>query len=176
MGTLASDGGGRYRRVMRSVSVVITLALTALLAGCRAAPVRTTVALTASPVADADFGDAVGVRGVIRVGQTYTGGTLLPDATIVLAPVAGGSGTERRTRSDAQGRFELRGVPAGVYTIVVTIPRDTTTVTYTVTAALRPVQLSIPTHGGRVDIELLARYLPGSSRLFTAVDLISPER
>ncbi len=123
---------------------------------------------------DASFTEGTGIRGVILVGQTYTGGVPLADAVIVLAPVAGTEGREHQARSDAEGRFEVRGIPAGAYSISVTLPRDTSSVTRTVTAALRPVQLSIPGSGGRLDVELLARYLPGSSRLITAVDLISP--
>ncbi len=149
------------------------LAAAALLTACGApTPNRSIIALTPAPHSDAAFRDGVGVRGRIVIGETFLRSVALDSAAIQLTPV--GPGQPVSGRSDSTGTFTLGAVPAGVYTITVWVPRDTVMVAKTVTARLRPVELTIPAGGGRLELVFLARFLPGSARLVTAVDLIEP--
>ncbi len=148
------------------------LFLSAALAACAPTPNRSIIALAPTPAADPDFREAVGVRGRVVIGETYLRATALDSATIQLTPV--GAGTAITGYSDARGGFSLGAVAAGVYTITVSIPRESGVVVKTVTTRLRPIELTLPAGGGRLDLVLLVRYLPGSARLITAVDLVEP--
>jgi hypothetical protein len=148
------------------------LTLAVAVAACAPTPNRSLIAVAPSPISDAQYRDGVGIRGRIVIGETYLRSTALDAAMITFSPV--GAGAAIMGRSGADGAFTLGPVPAGVYTIIVGVPRDTGVVEKTVTTRLRPVQLTIPPGGGRLDLALLVRYLPGSTRSITAVDLVEP--
>jgi hypothetical protein len=148
------------------------LVLTVSVAACAPTPNRSLIAVAPTPISDARYRDAVGVRGRIVIGETYLRATELDAATIQFTPV--GAGVPVTGRSGPDGAFALGPVPAGAYTLTVGVARDTGVVEKTVTTRLRPVQLTIPPGGGRLDLTLLVRYLPGSTRSITAVDLIEP--
>jgi hypothetical protein len=152
---------------------LFVLLLGSTVVSCRKPPDRSTVDVVTTPVSDAAFSDRVGMRGNIVIGATFAGGTPLASATVRLASA---SGDVREARTDAAGRFEIGAIPAGAYEMEVAVPRDTTEVRRRVTMALQPVRFVIPSGAGRVDVQLLARYLPGSVRLIAAVDLITADR
>lgn len=173
---MADGCRAHYRRAMRTrsvVSFVLAVTLAALATGCRGKLDRSSTDRALTPVADAAFGSAIGLRGSIVIGATFSGGIPLAGASIALA---GASGDTLRARSDVGGRFEIGAIPAGAYEMEVVVPRDTGSVRRRVTVGIQPVRVVIPSGTGRVDVQLLARYLPGSTRIIAAVDLVTADR